>query len=158
MAIGDELFLADKETLDLVKTDAETIIADTTTLKSDTTTLKSDTTTLKSDATDLKADTALIKTANAVGATYGDNLFTQELDATNLVVSLTGKYELLGLSLADSSASQVTIQIDGATLRKYFNLPAFATFNTSGLGIKSATSLKVYTQSNLVRAFYRLLP
>lgn len=159
MAIGDSLFLADKPTLDTVKTSTDTLKADATTLKADTVTLKADTAILKADTAILKADTALIKIATAVGSTYGDNLVTQTTDAANLVASLTGKYELLGLLI--KTAGNFTIQIDGATDRKtlFQGIAApIQLLSLVGMGIKCATSMKIYSNASGNSAIYRLLP
>lgn len=147
MAIGDKLFIADKPTLDLVKTETDKIAA----LK-----IVMDATKTNSDT--IVADTTLLKTANAVGATYGDNLGTDTADQIYTVVSLTGKYELLALQ---TSSVQVTfvIRIDGATNRKMLVVPAYTITNLYGLGIKCNTSMLItISGTGVCRAMYRLLP
>lgn len=130
MAIGDKLFIADKATLDMVKTNTDTI----------------------------KADSVLIKSTLATGAIYSDNLDTQISDNSNLVVNLTGKYELLALSGVVSGATAFTIQIDGNVNRKVVYVTNYAITNLSGLGIKCNSTMKIYSNNIGCKAIYRLIP
>lgn len=125
--MAGEIYIADKITLDLVKTNSDTTVA----------------------------DTALIKTATAAGSTTSNNLNTQAYDESNLVVSLTGKYELLGIVFPIAGAT-ATIQIDGATNRK--SMYGLGLINLVGMGIKCDTSMAVYCSTTGVKAIYRLLP
>ena len=138
MAVGDVTLIAKESSV-------QTVITNQTTLLSDTDTLKTDTTT--------------IKNLLANGSTFGDNLVTQTTDLPNLVVNLTGKYELIGLSI--QTTGYFSIQIDGATNRKLFPIVGNAPIsfiNALGLGIKCNTSMNIYSSALNNKAMYRLLP
>jgi len=111
----------------------------------------------------VKTDTDTLKTLLADGATYVDNFPTTAVEAANLVASLSGKYELLGLLLAGTG--YFSIQIDGNTNRKFLpaipsaniNLPA-QFINLLGMGIKCNTSMVIRCSVAGSSAVYRELP
>jgi len=112
------------------------------------------------DTTVIKTDTGKLKTLLADGAVYTDNFPVAAIDNPNLVANLTGKIELLGLML--SVAGYFSIQIDGATNRKFLPAPGVNLppqfINLLGMGIKCNTSMLIKCTSAGSSAVYRELP
>lgn len=157
--MANEIYIADKVTLDLIKTQTDAIKEQTVVINADTDDIQTKVIAIKADTTTLKTDVALIKTSTGAGATYGDTFSEITNDQMYPVVSLTGKYELLYVQNTLTSSGSISIRIDGATNRKLVILPANTTINLSNLGIKCATSMTVYSFANTsVVARYRMLP
>jgi hypothetical protein len=130
--MAGEIYIADKATLDSVKADTNII----------------------------KSDTAIIKAGLGSGATFGDTLPTTAANLSDVILTLTGKYELLGFVNMTSTGKQVAIQIDGSANRKLMWLAPYSYNNVSYGGFKCTASMVVSSTagSTSISTVYKLLP
>lgn len=139
--MANEIYIADKVTLDLVK-------IDTNALKTALAIVNADTDDLQASASILKTDTNALKLA-MLGGTYGSFNATTTILPVNAtpLTALNGKYELLGLS-AGNGAETYTIKIDGsANMFVFYNSTGL--INLVGIGIKCNSSMIIYHTSTV---------
>lgn len=103
MAIGDKLYIADKPTQNLIKTNTDSILSDTTTLKNSTSTITDDIATLKTNSTEIKNELTTVKNyTDTVEANVGSNN-----DASSPYGSVHSKLKDIKANLGGSSIKSI---------------------------------------------------
>ena len=132
--------IADKTTLDSVKTDTTTIKASTSSIKTDTTAIKTSTSSIKADTQNILAQFPI-----SGGTDFSKLTFKTTTSRTShfayKVVEISGSGFMNYLSCFASSA-YFSIQVDGGTIYE------LEVFNTASFMIRFNSSLKVYTSTS----------